>query len=150
MHQSCMKRNVVYETWCADCLKRGIETEGQEGGSYKYIGESARSAYERGANHLNDRRTLDLGSHMLKHARQCHEKEDPHGVRFHMKVLEFHKSSLERQISEAVLIQKHRRSGNILNSKSEYNHPPVARIVIEKRKFDAPKISKIGCHLTAN
>ena len=103
----------------------------KEGGSFKYIGESARSAYERGANHLNDRKTLDLGSHMLKHALQCHEKEDPHGVKFHMKVLEYHKSSLERQISEAVLIQEQRKSGSILNSKSEYNRSSIPRLGVK-------------------
>ena len=66
--QSCSKRSLVYETWCADCLKRHEDSNGGEGGIYKYIGETAKSAYERGANHLYDRKNLDLESHMLKHA----------------------------------------------------------------------------------
>ena len=68
LSQSCSKRNIVYETWCNDCL---VQSEGKEGDKtkvFKYIGESAKSAYERGLNHLNDRENLDLGSHMLK---QC-------------------------------------------------------------------------------
>ena len=34
---------------------------------FKYIGESNRSAYERGWEHLNDLTTLNPRSHMLKH-----------------------------------------------------------------------------------
>ena len=89
LHQSCSKRSVVYETWCADCLAKKKDTpEGEErGGVFKYIGETAKSAYERGANHLYDRKNLDLGSHMLKHALEHHGDEDPNDVKFHMKVL---------------------------------------------------------------
>ena len=29
--QSCSKRNIVYETWCADCLARKVDTPGGEG-----------------------------------------------------------------------------------------------------------------------
>jgi hypothetical protein len=91
--QSCTKRSVVYETWCALCMKREEETSGQEGGVYKYIGETAKSAFERGANHLYDRKNLDLGSHMLKHSIEHHEGVDPEDVTFHMKVLKYHRSS---------------------------------------------------------
>ena len=62
----------------------------------------AKSAYERGLNHLTDRKSLDLGSHMLKHAVSCHQGEDPQKIDFHMKVLAYHKSSFERQIDEHV------------------------------------------------
>ena len=110
---------------------RGMKTpRGAEGGIYKYIGESARSAYERGANHLNDRKSLDLGSHMLKHAIQCHGGADPEQIKFHMRVLQFHKSSLERQIDEAVKIQLNRQY-NILNSKSEYNRSSIPRLGVK-------------------
>ena len=92
------------------------DTNGGEGGIFKYIGESAKSAFERGANHLYDRKNLDMGSHMLKHSIECHEGTDPEKVRFHMKILKYHKSSFERQIDEAVKIQNNRQF-NILNSK---------------------------------
>ena len=128
--QSCTKRNIVYETWCADCLKKSEDTNGVEGGTYKYIGESAKSAFERGANHLYDRKNLDLGSHMLKHSVECHEGIDPETVRFHMRVLKYHKSSFERQIDEAVKIQNNRQF-NILNSKSEYNRSSIPRLGVK-------------------
>ena len=97
---------------------------------YKYIGETAKSAFERGANHTYDRKNLDLGSHMLKHSIEHHEGADPEDVTFHMKVLKYHKSSFERQIDEAVKIQ-HNRKHNILNSKSEYNRSSIPRLGVK-------------------
>ena len=41
---------------------------------HKYIGESAKSAFERGFEHQNDKRTLQIRSHMLKHAVDRHEE----------------------------------------------------------------------------
>ena len=61
-------------------MKKGEETSGQEGGLYKYIGETAKSAFERGKNHQYDRKNLDLGSHMLKHSIENHEGVDPENV----------------------------------------------------------------------
>ena len=70
---------LIYKTWCADCLKRHDDTNGSEkgGGVYNYIGETVKSAYARGANHIYERKNLDLGSHMLKHALECHRDKDP-------------------------------------------------------------------------
>ena len=125
LHQSCSNRSIVYETWCADCLAKMEDPLGGEGGGvYKYIGETAKSAYERGANHLYDRKNLDLGSHMLKHALAHHRDQDPNLVKFHMKVLSYHKSYFERQINEAVKIQ-YNRENHILNSKAEYNRSSI-------------------------
>ena len=65
--QDCTRRSVVYETWCETCLRADIQeieeqTEDEEDRKkkieclprYKYIGETARSAYERGVEHKND------------------------------------------------------------------------------------------------
>jgi hypothetical protein len=79
---------------------------------------------------LYDRKNLDLGSHMLKHALSCHEDEDPQKVNFHMKVVAYHKSSFERQIDEAVKIQQN-RGNNILNSKSEFNRSSIPRLGVK-------------------
>ena len=104
MTQSCSKRNIVYETWCNDCLKKeGGDEDGKR--VFKYIGKTAKSAFERGLNHLTDRKSLDLGSHMLKHAVDCHQGEDPLKVEFHMRVLAYHKRAFKIQIDEAVKIQ---------------------------------------------
>ena len=40
--------------------------------TFKYIGETSRSAYERGGEHLKDLKDLDPGSHILKHVIKYH------------------------------------------------------------------------------
>ena len=75
MSQSCVKRSVVYETWCGTCEKRDKIKEGNtkvqprvEGNTgqaqvevqlHKYIGESSRSIYERGMEHILDANSLN-------------------------------------------------------------------------------------------
>ena len=83
---------------------------------------------------------------MPKHAIQCHGGEDPKQIKFHMKVLQFHKSSFERQIDEAVKIQLNRQF-NILNSKSEYKSSFIPRLGVKmghkvfksKKEYDDEK-----------
>ena len=70
--QSCTKRNIVYETWCQRCKdddEKKAEEEGRDKSKvkiWKYIEESAKSAFERGFEHVSDMRSLSLKSHMLK------------------------------------------------------------------------------------
>ena len=66
--QDCTRRSLVYETWCITCYEKDLETVKQEAGEdkeklkslvdkirkYKYIGETARSVFERSWEHLND------------------------------------------------------------------------------------------------
>ena len=47
---------------------------------HKYIGESTKSAFERGQEHLADRRSLNLRSHMLKHAVDMHDGVNPEKI----------------------------------------------------------------------
>ena len=68
---------------------------------------------------------------MLKHAVDRHEGEDVKAVEFRMKVLKFHRSSFERQVSEAVAIQSIRIGNNLLNSKSEFNRSAVPRLALK-------------------
>ena len=78
--QSCTKRSVIYETSCATCVTRAeekidsLEIEEQEKTKlkenikrYVYIGESARSGYERLWEHQRSLEQLSPESHMLKH-----------------------------------------------------------------------------------
>ena len=67
---------------------------------------------------------------MLKHAVIHHPKMDPSIVDFKMRILSSHKSAFERQIREAVLIQKY--SGKtLMNSKTEYNRCSIPRITVK-------------------
>ena len=110
---SCFKRNVVYETWCGICEDKEKEqksvnnmaeeqdhnTTTRDTGErkniplHKYVGESGRSMYERGKEHYQDFKSLDKGSHILKHALEYHT-EDPLGqMNFKMKVVKFHQTA---------------------------------------------------------
>ena len=76
--QPCTKRSCVYETWCITCQERDKEIlEDQVDDEeelkekvkkirlHKYIGETNRSVFERGWEHLNALAKLDTESHML-------------------------------------------------------------------------------------
>ena len=60
-------------------------------------------------------------------------------MKISMKIIKKFKDPLTRQANEAVRINN-RKNDEILNSKSEFNHPPVARITVEgKQKFRKSK-----------
>ena len=139
--QECMKRNIVYETTCATCEKMQLEElENSELGEeeikdkkrklvlYKYIGESSRSAYERGWEHINDLTRLSPKSHMLKHVLSQHPGQDILSIEFNMKVHKYCKTSFERQVLESVTIQHERNKHELMNSKSEYNRCSLPRL----------------------
>ena len=73
---------------------------------YVYVGETSRSAYERGFEHLDKLASLSSNSMMLRHMLDLHEGEDMAKVKWGMKVLEYKRTAFERQIKEAVLIQR--------------------------------------------
>ena len=59
-----------------------------------------------------------------------HQEEN---VKFRMEITQKFKDAMTRQANEAVRIFS-RPSHEILNSKSEFNHPPLSRVVIDKKK----------------
>ena len=61
-----------------------------------------------------------------------HINED---VEFGLEITGKFRDALTRQANESVRIYN-RKGTEILNSKSEFNHPPTARVVVEKRKND--------------
>ena len=95
---------------------------------YLYVGETCRSAYERGLEHYNDIKGLNPSSHMLKHLIDKHEYENFEEVDFRMEVLSFSRTAYERQIMEAVEIQHHRESHFLLNSRAEFNRSAIPRL----------------------
>ena len=101
--------------------KKRLEEEKRKIKKYIYIGESNRSAYERGLEHHNDISACKTSSHMLRHLLEVHEDEEAHwdSIRFSMRILKSTRSAFERQILESVLIQKERKKHHLLNAKSE-------------------------------
>ena len=65
---------------------------------YKYLGESSRSSFERGFEHMNDKNQLNVKSNMLKHCIEMHPKEKADEIDFGMRVINYCRSSFERQI----------------------------------------------------
>jgi hypothetical protein len=150
--QSCSKRSAVYETWCVSCEMTGMEEgvdemTGQHPGIVrekrmaKYIGETARSTYERGFEHLSDLLNTSAKSHMLRHYVESHMGEEFGEMKFQMKVLKFTRTAFERQILESVLIQEN-RNHNLLNSKSEFNRCSIPRITLKMGESEIPRLDK--------
>ena len=98
------------------------------GMKYLYVGETCRSAYERGFEHLNDIKQIKPSSNMLKHLIDQHEHENFADVEFRMEVLSFSRTAYERQIMEAVEIQLHRNDNHLLNSRAEFNRSAIPRL----------------------
>ena len=122
---------MTYRTECLSC----IEKTGKSGKIY--IGESGRSAFERGKEHEKDFENEKEDSHMLKHWEEDHHNENK--PKFSMKVLRAHTSALARQVHEAVLIEMN--SEIVLNSKGEYNRCQLPRLGVkmgERNMEDSP------------
>ena len=103
----CRRRNILYQTSCIPCKSIGRASV--------YYGESARTAFERGLEHLSDFSKNAEESHMWRHVEEEHGDGEP--VEFEMKVLRGHRSAFTRQIHEAVKIVRNKEK-NILNSKN--------------------------------
>ena len=135
--EPCMRRNVVYESECSVCNPPGTRKEtDKEGLSEKreepslYVGETERSVAERTAEHWRDAETGKEESHMLEHQTASHAGEPP---QFRFQVVKGCKTSLERQVREAVRI--HMR-GNVLNKKGLYNRCKLTRLVVDQEWDD--------------
>ena len=141
LSQSCTRRSIVYQTHCETCYRREcdkideLEVDDKEKSKMKseirlfiYVGESARSAYERLWEQQHALDQLNPDSHMLKHIVEVHGDEEIKDIVFHAKVIKFTRSAFERQILESVIIQDKRENNHILNSKSEYNRCSLPRL----------------------
>ena len=97
---------------------------------YLYEGETSCSARLRGKEHLAAYANKASDSLLYNHKVLEHEEED---VEFAMEITGVLKDAFTRQAEEAVRI-KTRNNEELLNSKSELNHQPMARIVVQKQK----------------
>ena len=147
--QCCKKRSLIYETWCKNCEEQGIKEIKDSNDDdkmikekiekmtlYKYLGESSRSTFERG---LNDKKQLNVKSHMLKHCIETHPEERAEEVEFGMRVVAYCRTSFERQMMEILEIQKAKTQHHILNSKSEYNRCDLPRLTTKIGENDFKK-----------
>ena len=97
--------------------------------STKYVGESARSGYERGGEHVDALKRMDETSHLMKHYLLKHKNIKIEEMKYGMKVKTIFRTSIERQVGEAVTIHMEKEKGTaLMNSKSEYNRCTLPRI----------------------
>ena len=132
--EPCTLRNIVYESECTVCNPPGFRREADKSGLAEkrdhpslYVGESARSISERSAEHWRDAESGKEESHMLEHQAESHQGVVP--PQFSFRVVKGCKSSLERQVREAVRIQMR---GTVLNKKGLYNRCKLTRLVVDE------------------
>ena len=106
---------------CLECRRQKIEVE--------YVGETARTCYERGDQHLRDLIGKVTGKPLWEHAREEHRGE----VRrewYKMTLVKKHQTALQRQIREALSIEGS-AADVVLNKKCEWNGSRIPRLRVE-------------------
>jgi hypothetical protein len=110
-----------------------------------YEGETARSARIRSTEHITILKLKKSDSVSYKHKLTEHPNEE---VKFKFEVTNRFKDALTRQDNDAVRIDSRKNTKllntKLLNYKSEFNHPPTARIMVEKLKNSDNKSNKIS------
>ena len=119
---SCETNNIGYRWLCLTCKERDVIKV--------YEGETGRSARTRGAEHLKELEKKKEKGVLYKHKMTDHKQEN---VKFQMSITKKFKDALTRQANEAVRIYS-RPATESLNSKSEFNHPQHARVVVDRKK----------------
>ena len=89
--EDCFRRNILFECRCGRCedrqggepkRKRQRKDDKKIEGKNIYVGETARSLYERTKEHIRDGRNETPDSHIAKHWEECHAGEDMPEFRF--------------------------------------------------------------------
>ena len=128
----CRKRNITYMMTCDSCYRKEGKEEVTDTGvaedqeTAAYVGETYRSSYERGREHLASYKARAETSHMWKHHSTKHPEEKGE-IPFTMKVIKQHLTSFSRQTHEAVLIEMMDK-GSIFNSKGGFNRCSIPRL----------------------
>ena len=120
---ACNSKNAGYRWICKTCEKTKKEIKA-------YEGESSRSIRIRSKEHVAGYRNKQLNNFLYKHKTLEHYDEE---VEYKLEITGIFRDALSRQANESIRIYKRPESEN-LNSKSEFNHPPTARVVVESKR----------------
>ena len=120
---ACNTNNLGYRWICRTCETTKNEMK-------VYEGETSRSIRVRTMEHLAALKNERADSVLYKHKKLEHINEN---VEYGLEITGIFKDPLTRQANESVRIYN-RKGTEILNSKREFNHPPTARVMVEKRK----------------
>ena len=120
---ACNTNNAGYRWVCKTCKKDKNVTK-------VYEGETSRSIRIRSHEHIRSYEKKNSTSVLHKHKMLDHKGEE---VQFELEITGIFKDALTRQANESIRIYN-RTGSEILNSKSEFNHPPAARVMVEAKK----------------
>ena len=111
----CKIKNVVYETTCELCeAKHKLNPSEKHSG--KYVGQTARTIYERASEYVSALKNFENDSFMWKHW-VLHHLECDASPKFWFQVIKCHKDPLTRLVHESVRID----SNATMNSRAEFN-----------------------------
>ena len=91
-----MRQGLIYKIKCNTCFHK-------EGKEVLYIGETARTGYDRGQEWWEALQRQDTSTPLEEHSQECHPEE---ARDFTMEVINFETSPLFRQVTEAEWIQE--------------------------------------------
>ena len=94
----------------------GCDGEGDKTRKSLYIGETNRTPYERGLEHWEGLKKKDPADPLWKHTMGSHNGTHQD---YEMSVISSHRTPLERQVTEWVLITLEGKKNTLINSKDE-------------------------------
>ena len=123
--QDCRAKNIVYDIVCSNCATKGQHTV--------YTGMTARTAFERGREHVNKLRACAQDSALYKHTEEAHLGEE---VEFKMMTVQKHFSALDRTLHEACRIRRQTNNPSVmsLNSKGEFGFCSLSRLTLSSKE----------------
>ena len=141
----CAKENVVYRGTCVTCEEIGVSSKPDEEGRIVrandygrstrslYIGETSKSTYVRGRQHLeslrNPERVNARSNAFVKH-KELYHRYNEEEVDFKFEIARSFRKPLERQVWEGVEIHSS-KCDILMNSKLDHYQPAVGRMVVE-------------------
>ena len=129
----CRTEGVGYRGICKECKKLGLSSE--------YIGETGKNAYTRAKQHLAGLKRKSPDNAFYKHWHNDHEtpceNESRRLQNFEIRVTQNFQDPMSRQVDEMVRMSNFQ--GTLLNSKSEWNAPPLIRIIAENENERNPR-----------
>ena len=117
----CMRQGAIYLVECMACKR-------EEKGSY-YVGETARTSYDRCLEHVKAMEAMDENSPLVEHALEQHQGATPEVM---MKIISFEKSNLQRQAGEYQHMQVYAGKGTLLNRRGEWGQNLPPKLVFEE------------------
>ena len=139
----CSRQGAVYKILCVNCKEynEGQEKEGQEIGQETcYFGESARTLFDRGQEHLKALKKKSPESPLWEHHSEAHQGQEP---RFTMEAVSFTNSALIRQSMEARLIVDNGHM-NLMNRKGEWGQNLPPKLLMEDERHEGLGQCKSG------